>query len=286
MAAAENDLLKLPAGFDSPDPIDGNPFPVGDIRHKFWKRATEEAEMETAQLRARFLRSRPKRPLRATLDADVAYFTTLYDIWCKRGGRVILTDVMLSDWDQWLANYANAVLNTFNSFYPPASGINNLRDKLLERREHWKAEGRRCVAFQREHQSRISKSGSPPAEKSPAVVSKPTVAPQTAFCDEADIEPVSSGPATERRRDIDRFIKEVNRFIAEREEAGTEAGQEARKINRTDIWTVAGYTNATEFERFQRADPRSGRRSIQKFKRTLSMSPEKFLEARKNQQKK
>lgn len=48
------------------------------------------------------------------------------------------------------------------------------------------------------------------------------------------------------------------------------------KITRTNIWTVAGYTNRTEFERFQ-----SGKRCTltaqANFNRVLSMNPEDFV---------
>jgi hypothetical protein len=67
----------------------------------------------------------------------------------------------------------------------------------------------------------------------------------------------------DRRATIDAFIRTVS-----------EAG---REIKRKDIWCVAHSDDATEFERFQRGDPRATRKATAKFNRILS-EPEKFIE--------
>jgi hypothetical protein len=64
----------------------------------------------------------------------------------------------------------------------------------------------------------------------------------------------------------------VDSFIAKAAEAGY-------KITRKDIWTVAGYKNPTEFERFQRADRRTTESAVANFTRVLRMKPEDFLQA-------
>lgn len=64
----------------------------------------------------------------------------------------------------------------------------------------------------------------------------------------------------------------IDSFIATAAEAGY-------KITRKDIWTVAGYKNPTEFERFQRADRRTTKAGVANFMRVLRMSPEDFLRA-------
>jgi len=51
----------------------------------------------------------------------------------------------------------------------------------------------------------------------------------------------------------------------------------ARRITRTDIWRVAGYTEATQFERFQRNKNQSAG-SVARFERVLRMNPTEFLE--------
>jgi len=52
-----------------------------------------------------------------------------------------------------------------------------------------------------------------------------------------------------------------------------------RKIRRKDIWLVAGYTERTEFERFQRNDEDTTKAAKRNFARVLNMSPKAFIEA-------
>jgi hypothetical protein len=40
---------------------------------------------------------------------------------------------------------------------------------------------------------------------------------------------------------------------------------------------VAGYKNATEFERFQRGAPRKTKSAVETFNRVLNMKPEDFI---------
>lgn len=68
---------------------------------------------------------------------------------------------------------------------------------------------------------------------------------------------------TDRRAAIDTFISKVS-----------EAG---RKITRKDIWTVAGYKDRTEFERFQRGDTRTTQSATANFNRVLNVKPEDFI---------
>jgi hypothetical protein len=49
-----------------------------------------------------------------------------------------------------------------------------------------------------------------------------------------------------------------------------------RKITRKNIWTAAGYKEATDFERFQRNDKRTTKAAMATFTRILSMEPEVF----------
>lgn len=70
-----------------------------------------------------------------------------------------------------------------------------------------------------------------------------------------------------RRALIDTFISDV-----------MSAGQ---RITRKQIWTVAGYTNATEFERFQRGDARTTQSAKDNFTRVLNMKPEEFIQGLK-----
>jgi hypothetical protein len=76
---------------------------------------------------------------------------------------------------------------------------------------------------------------------------------------------VMSKSGTDRRAEVDRFISNVR-----------DAG---RKITRKDIWTGAGYQDATEFERFQRGDERTTKSAIANFNRVLNTKPEDFIRA-------
>jgi len=69
--------------------------------------------------------------------------------------------------------------------------------------------------------------------------------------------------AAERRAKVEMFISSVGKF---------------RAITRKDIWTVAGYSNATEFERWQRDDERATESAVHNFTRVLNMTPEKFID--------
>ncbi len=73
----------------------------------------------------------------------------------------------------------------------------------------------------------------------------------------------TNGGGVDRRAAVDAFISKLS-----------DAG---RKITRKQIWTVAGYTNATEFERFQRGDTRTTQSAAAAFNRVLNMKPENFI---------
>jgi hypothetical protein len=88
----------------------------------------------------------------------------------------------------------------------------------------------------------------------------------TGCCTNVPSQPELSVPesgAVDRKTIIAGFIERV-----------TDAGH---KITRKDIWTVAGYTDATEFERFQRDDLRGNKSAASAFNRVLSMKPEEFI---------
>ncbi len=74
----------------------------------------------------------------------------------------------------------------------------------------------------------------------------------------------TNGSGTDQRAAVDAFISKLS-----------DAG---RKITRKQIWTVVGYTNATEFERFQRGDNRTTQSAAAAFNRVLNMKPADFIE--------
>jgi len=77
-------------------------------------------------------------------------------------------------------------------------------------------------------------------------------------------ELVDVAKTTDRRALIDAFILAVSKV--------------GRKIKRKDLWSAAGYRDATEFERFQRGDQRTTQSAAKAFNRLLSQDPESFIE--------
>jgi hypothetical protein len=79
-------------------------------------------------------------------------------------------------------------------------------------------------------------------------------------------QPEPTAGEVDRRAGIDAFISRVNQI--------------GSKSTRKDIWTVAGYTDATEFERFQRHDPRATPSAADNFNGVLKMKPDEFIRRR------
>jgi hypothetical protein len=72
-----------------------------------------------------------------------------------------------------------------------------------------------------------------------------------------------------RKEAVDEFIRRVRQVTG-------------HKIKRIDINRVAGYTDASTFQRWQRMDARSKRGEALKFERALALEPKKFLEKLRN----
>ena len=70
--------------------------------------------------------------------------------------------------------------------------------------------------------------------------------------------------STDRRGMVDGYIAQV-------------LARTGKKISRRDIWLVAGYESATEFERFQRNDQRTTQSAVTNFQRVLDMKPDDFI---------
>jgi hypothetical protein len=120
---------------------------------------------------------------------------------------------------------------------------------------HWEAEALTSA----------SEGGSPKAPRTNATEprgdeSAHMIAPPVNLSANSPMPEANLGP----RGQVDRFIEGVQ--IAE-----------GRRITRRDIWRVAGYTEATQFERFQRGK-RASPGSIMKFEKVLKLSPAQFLE--------
>lgn len=68
-------------------------------------------------------------------------------------------------------------------------------------------------------------------------------------------------PSTKKR--IESFLDDVGRIVG-------------RRVTKTELWKAARYGDETEFERFQRDDPRTTHSARRSFENLLSMTPEDF----------
>ncbi len=89
---------------------------------------------------------------------------------------------------------------------------------------------------------------------------------QDVLLEVAEASPKANSVATANQRAV------INTFIAKVTESG-------RRITRKNIWTVAGYKDATEFQRFQRGDARTTSSAATTFSRVLKMKPKAFIES-------
>ena len=149
--ADAGDVFGLPEGMLSAgDPVEGNPFPETTRQHQVWSDATRRAEEERCRLNSRLLRERPAPEAENHADWMIALIVGKFDIWAKRGVHVVWSDTEVLA-DQWLFNYAQAwfeFARTAPILGHAESSLNELRLRLMERIEFWKAEGRRYVTDQ------------------------------------------------------------------------------------------------------------------------------------------
>jgi hypothetical protein len=162
MADLLPDLAKLPAGLLSTgDPVDGNPFPTDDPRHNVWADATLRAEEELCRFNSDSLkgwRFDPKGPA----PWMVNFASGKFDIWAKRNIQVVWSDGAVRDYDRWLFDYAESWLQVMSkgrlTVTDTETLLVQLRARLIERREHWRAEARR-YRRQQEAQAKLEAKG-------------------------------------------------------------------------------------------------------------------------------
>ena len=164
--------FRLPHGYaSSGDPIEKNPFPLDEPRHRVWRDATRTAEQEEARINVDFFAclERVKREQNAAEEAGgtiqdslllaawardkacrVSMVLAKFDAWAKRGTHVIWSDQQVEGNDRWLEFYANVwidqVSNSYASNLPPREAselLLALRNALAARVQFWRAEARR-----------------------------------------------------------------------------------------------------------------------------------------------
>jgi hypothetical protein len=152
----------------SPDPIEGNPFPPGHPGYDAWEKATRQAEQELYQVNALFLELLRKTPFEARrkrIDAYACLFAAKFDVWAKRNVLFLWNDAGVRAFDQWLADYANAWLNMIKERLPSDLEPGRETDQLveavwllqMERIQFWKSEARRYLGEQEEHREAAGK---------------------------------------------------------------------------------------------------------------------------------
>jgi hypothetical protein len=143
------------------DPIGDNPFSTDDRRYRVWQQATLNAEQELCRLNSEFLRKSPtgqegfaawmQQNKWASAAQDFAGWTldmcvAKFDIWARRGIQVVWSENAVRAYDQWLFNYAKGWLNVQkDTGYLSDSVLLDLKSRLAERVECWKAEARRYL---------------------------------------------------------------------------------------------------------------------------------------------
>jgi hypothetical protein len=246
-----HDILNFPDGLlSSGDPVPENPFPANDPLQELWRTATSEAEEELKRLNSERLETRPD-----AADRGLAWWGALvigkFDVWAKRGVKVVWNKDALREYDQWLTRYARSWLVAVRDFHTPEIPVDELlsemRTSLIGRIEFWKAEARLSVNKTLPSAPKTCESADSETGETEFATTEPTIASDTR-------EP------TDRRRSIDKYIEEV-------------LVKTHKRITRKDIWMAAGYTTRTQFERWQRRAPEATHTADQKFRRVLREKP-------------
>ena len=141
------DEFNLPAGLISMgDPVERNPFPASDPRHRIWYHASLSAEEADSRLNSEFVKTRDS-DLRGSAAWMIGLFVRKFDIWAKRSIQVVWSDDEVRSYDQWLFKYANACLNNCRKTgYLSHDALLEFRSQLVERVQWWKVEARMYLA--------------------------------------------------------------------------------------------------------------------------------------------
>lgn len=148
--------LRLPHSLaESGDPIEGNPYPKEHPAYQVWIDATRRAEGEVCRIDAEASSSL------TPANADnwlPALAVSKFDVWARRGVKVVWTDAAMRQYDRWLLDYANAWIEDVSRCltahpppFPPELVLTDLRRRLGARVVYWKAESRRYRSLQEAH---------------------------------------------------------------------------------------------------------------------------------------
>jgi alkanesulfonate monooxygenase SsuD/methylene tetrahydromethanopterin reductase-like flavin-dependent oxidoreductase (luciferase family) len=240
------------------DPITINPAPVGHPAYEAWERATREAEEKLFRFEAILLAERPPLgddPGTWLIRGHVGTF----QIWAERGLCIVLNHKDARAYEQWLEDYRKAYLKMLKE--NPSRGtvpdllLAVLSDELLRAVRYWSANALEQVAVieasRRGREKRL-----PPTKLNATSEPKPDESSGKHAGPPAN---EGDGDGTNRRAEVNAYIEEV--------------AKTGKRITRTDIWKSQGYKSRTEFERWERKDPRATKTAHDRFTRMLAQKP-------------
>lgn len=214
-----------------------NPFPDGDPRRAQFTRTAQTIGEEQARLTHTFLERLRTTPDEQLNQLQAEACAAVFDLWARVASPLAATqpsEVHLA----LLESLAKSVFDRWVNYpqrWIPASWVVGVQQRLNERKFFWVAE-----ALKTAREAAVAQSDSQP-------------------CRAGDPRPRASG-SKERRAAVDSYLAE----------ASVRTG---RRLTRTDFWKEAGYKTRTEFERWQRNDPRATAAAARAFERILKNKP-------------
>jgi hypothetical protein len=162
------DEFNLPARLLSMGkPVEGNPFPASDVRHRVWYDASLNAEEAVSRLNSEFVKSRDS-DVDSSAEWMIGLFIRKFDIWATRSIQVVWSYEEVRYYDRWLFKYANAWLdNCRKTGHFSHDTLLEFRSQLVERVQWWKVEVRTCLAKQQINSARAAKAIAPSRSPNP-----------------------------------------------------------------------------------------------------------------------
>ncbi len=105
----------LPSSYSGTgDPVDGNPFHPEDPRHAVWNEATLLAEEEVARINSAELGASKRGD---ALQLTLIVISEQFNVWARRGVKVVWSDADLRYYRSWLVAYANAFIDSLGEVH-------------------------------------------------------------------------------------------------------------------------------------------------------------------------
>ena len=131
--------------------------------------------------------------------------------------------------------------------------------ELTRRKFYWTAECHR-LALQRAARAQAEEL-EPPSPVPPPQVTLPPIEPNVSPAASPGALPVDGVTVVEERRAaVDRYLAEATAHLG-------------RPVTRKEFWKKAGYEDSSEFQRWQRGDPRTTTTAAENFARVLKEKP-------------